>query len=85
MPNNARNPRGIRLRRHTMISERRFVTEKEAAAIGSFPLQTLRNWRHLGKGPVYTKVGRSVRYPLDDLYKYFDARRIDPENVENGG
>lgn len=68
-----------------MISERRFVTEKEAAAISAFPLQTLRNWRHLGKGPVYTKVGRSVRYPLDDLYKYFDARRIDPENVENGG
>ncbi len=56
-----------------------FITEKKASEIGSFPLPTLRNWRHLRKGPPYVKVGRSVRYPLDELIHYLESRRVDPE------
>lgn len=56
-----------------------YVTEKEVATIGRFSLQTLRNWRHLGKGPAYLKVGRSIRYKIDDVRMFLDGKRIDPE------
>jgi len=40
-----------------------WVDDKEAAKILGFKnVQTLRNWRHLSRGPAYSKMGRSVRY-----------------------
>ena len=56
-----------------------WITEKTVAEIGAFSIQTLRNWRHLGKGPAYSKVGRSVRYQLQDVQDYLKDRRVDPE------
>jgi hypothetical protein len=68
------------------MTEKRFVTEKEAAAISSLALPTLRNWRHLRKGPPWVVLEkRAIRYPLDELYLFLNARRINPENSENGG
>jgi hypothetical protein len=49
-----------------------------AVIIGSKP-QTLRNWRHLRKGPPYTKRGRMIRYRVKDLLNYMAAGRVDPE------
>ncbi|MGD9506391.1 MAG: helix-turn-helix transcriptional regulator [Syntrophobacteraceae bacterium] len=42
-------------------------------------VQTMRNWRHIGKGPAYVKVGRLVRYYMSDLESFMASRRIDPE------
>jgi len=61
------------------MSTRNWITEKSAAEIGSFSVQTLRNWRHLGKGPAYSKINRSVRYDLEDWVSFIQQRRIDPE------
>jgi predicted site-specific integrase-resolvase len=55
------------------------ICEKEAARTIGLSVQTLRNWRHLGKGPAYVKLGRSVRYRIDDLMDFIDKHRIDPE------
>lgn len=56
------------------------VGEHKAAQILGLRVQTLRNWRHLRKGPAYIKVGgRAVRYRLDDLTIWLDRRRVDPE------
>jgi hypothetical protein len=44
------------------------VDEREAAAILAAEVRTLRNWRALGKGPRFRKVGqRLVRYHRADL------------------
>ena len=54
------------------------LTPEEAAEfIGSTP-GTLSTWRCLGKGPVYVKSGRSVRYLRSDLEAYQQQNRIDP-------
>ena len=44
------------------------VDENEAAKILDIEPRTLRNWRALGKGPRFRKVGeRNVRYHRADL------------------
>ncbi|WP_394700156.1 helix-turn-helix domain-containing protein [uncultured Desulfosarcina sp.] len=55
------------------------MDEKQASKILGVSVQTLRNWRHLRKGPSYMKMGRAVRYNLDDLQDYMEKKRIDPE------
>lgn len=37
---------------------------------------TAANWRSEGKGPDYYKVGGSVYYKVDDLEKFFGAKKI---------
>lgn len=58
------------------------VKETEAAEFLDRAVQTLRNDRHLRKGPPYIKMGRSVRYLIGDLLDYVKAHRIDPEKAE---
>jgi hypothetical protein len=43
------------------------ITEAEAAAILRVSLTSLRRWRRQGSGPVYRRLGRSVRYRPNDL------------------
>jgi hypothetical protein len=57
----------------------RFVNDVEAAKILGVAPQTLRNYRHLGRGPAYAKRGRMVRYKVADLLAYMDRGRVDPE------
>jgi hypothetical protein len=57
------------------------LNEKLAAErIGKKP-QTLRNWRHLRKGPPYIRIGRSIVYLESDLREYMEKHRIDPEQL----
>jgi len=50
------------------------VDEREAAAILSTEVRTLRNWRTLGKGPVFCKIGeRMVRYRQADLASFVNG------------
>lgn len=57
---------------------RKTMTEKEAAAYTGFSIRTLQAWRFQCRGPVYLKVGRSVRYRLADLDTYMNAMPITP-------
>jgi hypothetical protein len=56
------------------------VDERKAAEELALAVQTLRNWRHLRKGPPYIRLGRSIRYRIDDLRKYMEENRIAPES-----
>lgn len=50
------------------------LDENEAAASLSVAVQTLRNWRWKGEGPLYVKVGaRLVRYRRGDLDAFIHA------------
>jgi hypothetical protein len=55
-------------------------TEREAAAILKVSLTSLRRRRREGRGPVYRKLNRAVRYRLDDLADFIAASR----RVETG-
>lgn len=57
------------------------VDEYRAAEIVGKKVQTLRNYRHIRKGPPYIKTGRSVRYIVPDLLDYITKHRIDPEAI----
>jgi len=45
----------------------------------SISVQSMRNWRHVGRGPAYSKEGRMVRYLVQDLLDFIDSGRLDPE------
>lgn len=54
------------------------ATKPEAAAYLKVPERTLDQWRYLGKGPRWSKVGRYVRYRWEDLDAYVN------ENAKGG-
>lgn len=66
------------------IEHLRAVSEREAVAILGLSLQTMRNWRHLGRGPRYCKYGRAVRYLLADLLDWREQHRITPREEAKG-
>jgi predicted DNA-binding transcriptional regulator AlpA len=43
------------------------LTESQTALLLSLSVRTLRNWRVLGRGPAFLKLGRSVRYRRTDI------------------
>ena len=45
-------------------------TEGEAAAFLNLSKRTLQDWRVRGCGPKFVKVGRSVRYRLEDVQAF---------------
>ena len=57
------------------------INEVEASEKLHVATQTLRNWRHQRKGPPYLKIGRSVRYSLEDLAKYIEEIVVPTEQV----
>jgi predicted DNA-binding transcriptional regulator AlpA len=58
-----------------------YVNEKEVSEITGLALPTLRNYRHLGKGPQYSKIGRCVRYSLDDVFAFMESHKIKTDPV----
>ena len=62
-----------------MEQQNRYVNDVEAASLLSASVQTLRNWRHVGRGPTYSKKGTMVRYSLKSLFDFMERGRITPE------
>jgi hypothetical protein len=56
-----------------------YVRDVIAAKILDCAPQSLRNQRHRGVGPPYSKRGAMVRYLVQDLLDYMAAGRVDPE------
>jgi hypothetical protein len=42
---------------------------------------TLRQWRWLGKGPRWVKVGRHIRYPRADTQRWLDQGADSPDQA----
>ena len=57
----------------------KYLTEKQVREITGRALSTLRNERAQGVGIPYLKIGRSVRYNLDDVVAFMESRRIQTE------
>ncbi len=56
-----------------------YLTEIDVADITKLSLSTLRNDRFHGKGIPYIKIGRSVRYSLQDVTNFMEALKIQTE------
>jgi hypothetical protein len=57
--------------------ERLLSTEEVAEVLGR-PSRTLRQWRYLGIGPTYLKVGATVRYRTRDVEAWLEAQTQEP-------
>jgi predicted DNA-binding transcriptional regulator AlpA len=53
--------------------ERLLSTEEVAEVLGK-PPRTLRQWRYVGAGPKYLKVGATVRYRARDVESWLEAQ-----------
>ena len=60
-----------------MNGQVKYITEKEVSEITGRALSTLRNERFLGKGIPYFKIGKSVRYKLDDVIEFMESKRVE--------
>lgn len=60
------------------------LTPKHAAIFlgGSKPLalSTLSNWRRDGIGPAFTRVGKSIRYPVSGLKEFLNLMTVTSTN-----
>lgn len=63
--------------------EIKYLDEKKTADLTGLSVFTLRNWRFIGRGLPYCKVGRSIRYSLEDILSFMEKNRIAPEEMNN--
>lgn len=52
------------------------LAPEDAAAMLAVSVKTLETWRRLGRGPRFVKLGRAVRYAVDDLDAFLRSRAV---------
>lgn len=53
-----------------MVDRRPLLTTPELSIYLQKPEKTLRQWRYLGTGPTWVKVGHDVRYRWEDVDRW---------------
>ncbi|MBF0508049.1 MAG: helix-turn-helix domain-containing protein [Deltaproteobacteria bacterium] len=67
----------------TQMTQRpQWLDDRQVAEMTGLGLQTLRNHRFTRQGMVYHKIGKTVRYRLDDVVRFMDAHRVDPAQAQ---
>ncbi|MGS2640248.1 helix-turn-helix transcriptional regulator [Streptosporangium sp. G12] len=56
------------------MESRQLGKPPEVAAYLQVPEKTLTQWRYLGTGPRWSKVGRHIRYRWSDIEKWLDQQ-----------
>ena len=59
----------------------RYLTDKEVEEITGRKRQTLANDRHMRRGIPYVRVGRSIRYYLNDVVEFMERGRIETREL----
>ena len=57
-----------------------YMTTTEVAELTRTSAETVRYWRHIGKGPRSFKVGRKVLYDTADVHAWLDAAKAEAAN-----
>ena len=65
-----------------METKIQYIDEHQVSEITKMALSTLRNNRSKGRGFPYIKLGRSVRYDLQDVIEFMEAHKIRTRGVE---
>ena len=69
------------MKEETRVSAPQLLRPTEAArALGLHP-QTLANFRHVGKGPEYVRIGSAIRYDADGLRAFVAANTKTPRRA----
>jgi len=58
---------------HLEVSDRRLLTQGEAAEYLNLPPRTLATWRSRGGGPRFVRLRGNVRYRQGDLDSFVEA------------
>jgi len=58
------------------MPQHEWLKTEEAAEHMGFKRKTLDNWRSEGRGPRYSRVGRSIRYHILDLEKFMTESQV---------
>ncbi|GAB6193137.1 helix-turn-helix domain-containing protein [Desulfocastanea catecholica] len=58
------------------MNKPQWITEKEVSTMTGRAEQTLRNDRMKRKGIPYSKLGRSVRYRVEDVVDFMEGKKI---------
>lgn len=53
-----------------------YMTTQEVADVLRTPVETVRYWRHVDKGPKSFKVGRRVLYAAEDVEQFIAQARV---------
>jgi hypothetical protein len=75
LPSNCNNGREKR-----MEIQKKYLNEKQVAEITCRAVQSLRNDRSLGKGVPFVRIGRSVRYSLEDVVRHMESHKVQTED-----
>ena len=57
----------------------KLITDIELSEIIGLPVQTIRKHRWLNSGLPYIRIGRSIRYDLEQVEAYLKKYRVTPE------
>lgn len=62
----------------TEVATKKYLTASEVSVRlnGHVKAQTLANWRNLGTGPAFTKLGGKVLYPVDKLDEWLAKNTV---------
>ena len=58
-----------------MIIDAEYMTTAEVADLLRTSPETVRYWRHIGKGPKSWKAGRRVLYAIEDVQAWIETAR----------
>jgi len=60
------------------MADKQYLKPEEVSARyrGEITVGTLRNWRSLGVGPPYTRIGKAILYPVTELENWEKANTI---------
>lgn len=62
--------------RVTKSQSTRYLTTSEFADLCRVTPETVRYWRHVGRGPQHFKLGRRVLYAAEDVDAWIEAERV---------
>ncbi len=55
--------------------------DKTLAAFLQIPAKTPAQWRYLGRGPAFIRVGRHVRYRESDVTEWLASKTVSPKTT----
>ena len=53
--------------------KKRYLSPKEVEQVYGIKVGTLANWRLYAKGPKFVKIGRMIRYRVEDLEAFYST------------
>ena len=57
-------------------ADKKFMTPQQVVErYGVVTVRTLANWRSIGQGPDYIKIGGRVMYPVDAVFSWEQTRQ----------